>query len=141
MGMHSRGTKLLQGVLHCMLLFKGVCEGLKCCFCRVKAEGGGKGGAADSTQSPTAAWQALMAAQCPGGREPRLLGPRLFGLDNATVAALVRALPHAARCARFEGWTGQRPEAEPMVRRSWVEFCGGSPSRALDLLALMFTCE
>ena len=65
--MHSRGTKLLQGVLHCMLLFKGVCEGLKCCFCRVKAEGGGKGDAADSTQSPTAAWQALMAAQCPGG--------------------------------------------------------------------------
>ena len=75
------------------------------------------GAPAESAEGATAAWRALLARE--GGRPgdvARLSGPRLFGLDHPAVQRAVRALPHAARCARFDAWLGPRPDAEPLVR-------------------------
>ncbi len=96
---------------------------------RVEPEGGR---AVESSENATHAWRALMAAQC-GGQEPRLSGARLFGLDNATVARLVQALPHAPRCARFAAWAGPAPEPEPLVRR--MPCCAISLSKTLRVSA------
>lgn len=103
----SRSCEGVLGLRTCM--FKAACPDLAR---RVKPEGGR---AVESAEGASEAWRALLAAQCGGQKEPRLLGARLFGLDNATVARLVQALPHAPRCARFEAWAGPRPEPEPLV--------------------------
>ena len=92
-------------------------------------------GAPVEAPTPSAAWELLYrqegeasagrgggggsgALHCEAAHQRRLSGARQFGLAMPRVLALLRALPHAPRCARFAAWLRARPAAEPLVRCS-----------------------
>ena len=82
-----------------------------CPWCRVTPENGPP----EEANNPTKAWRALLERHGLAKRAAGLSGLRMFGLDTPTVAKLIQSLPYAARCASFEAWAIDKPEAIPLV--------------------------
>lgn len=96
-----------------------------CCPHRVTPDGG----RAVTGSSATAAWQELYkdappiegmsakaSALAVAARAASVCGPRLFGLQQPVIGALIECLPDAALCENFLAWKSTPPAAQPMVR-------------------------
>ncbi|KAG2498072.1 hypothetical protein HYH03_003832 [Edaphochlamys debaryana] len=89
-------------VLH-TLTVEADADGVRPVF-RIKPEGG----AAVAADTASRAMRALFEAdERTSGRAFCKTGADLYGLSNARVAALIRALPAAERCERFANWPDQ----------------------------------
>lgn len=80
-------------------------------MCRVTPEGG----KAVEATSCTAAWSALFQGDAQSGRHINKSGVHMFGLQHPRVCALLHQLPNAARCERYLGWDGDKPDIPVLV--------------------------
>lgn len=75
-----------------------------------------EGGVPVEADHPGRAWKEVLQRAGAERRAAGLSGPRMFGLDNPAIARMIQAMPHAGRCVGFDGWLGERPPCEPLVR-------------------------